>query len=231
MDAGHLLLVTATLASAAIVVIMWTVSQVRPLFTANYAFVVLAPLPVLIGLYLSRRWWSMTAVLAALAFVAVPDLSRSAFGEQVSDVGGRGPEPAIGTTIAEATDPGDVVLTSPGRVLAVRYYLGDDRDYLTPIGRVFDGRFDYRDRVERLGAVDPAIVADRLAQRPAGSRIAVVHDVGLPIDHPYWIALDDVMDSVLRELRASEQVEQVTSWRLDEPYEWTGVWVFEVLPD
>jgi len=231
VDPGHLLLVTAALAATAIVVAMWTVSQVRPLFTANYAFVVMAPLPVLVGVYLSRRWWSMLAVLAALALVAVPDFSRSAFGQATVDRGIRGPEAAIASSVGVATSPGDVVVTSPGRVLAVRYYLGDDRDYVTPIGRVYDGRFDYRNRVERLSQIDPQLVADSLAGRPPGTRLAVVHDVGLPIDHPYWVALDDAMDGIMRTLRASERAEQVDSWRLDEPYQWIGVSVFEVLPD
>lgn len=230
VDAGHLLLVTATLASVAIVVLMWTVSQVRPLFTSNYAFVVMAPLPVLVGVYLSRRWWSMVAVLAALALVAVPDFSRSALGQDAATREIRGPEAAVASSIDLATSPGDVVVTSPGRVLAVRYYLGGDRDYVTPIGRVYDGRFDYRDRVERLSEVDPAQVAGSLAGRPAGTRVAVVHDIGLPIDHPYWIALDDAMDGIMRTLRGSDRVEQVASWRLEEPYEWIGVTVFEVLP-
>lgn len=229
MDAGHLLLVTATLAAVAIVVLMWAVSQVRPLFTSNYAAVILAPLPVLIGVYLSRRWWSMVAVLVALALVAVPDFSRSAFGQTVDDGYARGPEAQIGASLAATTEPGDVVLTSPGRVLAVRYYLGDERDFVTPIGRVYEGRFDYRNRVERLDEVNPQIVAERLAGRPDGSRIALVHDVGPPIDHPYWIALDDAMDAILRELRASDQVEQVATWRLDDPYQWIGVSVFEVV--
>ena len=229
IDAGHLLLVAATLAAIGIVVLMWGVSQVRPLFTTNYAAVVLAPVPVLVGVYLSRRWWSTVAVLAALALVAVPDFSRSVFGEPPDDDGIRGPEAQIGASVGAATTPGDVVLTSPGRVLAVRYYLGDERDYLTPIGRVFEGRFDYRNRVARLDEVDPAIVVDRLEERPAGSRIAVVHDAGTPLDHPYWIALDEAMDGILRELRASDAVEQVASWRLDEPYEWIGVSIFEVV--
>lgn len=228
LDAGHLLVVAATVAAVAIVVLMWLVSQVRPLFTPNYAAVVLAPLPVLIGVYLSRRWWTMVAVLTALALVAVPDFARSAFGQSEEDGYARGPEPAIGESIGATTVPGDVVLTSPGRVLAVRYYLGDERDYLTPIGRVHDGRFDYRNRVERLENVDPAIVVGRLEGRAAGTRVAVVHDVGLPIDHPYWIALDDAMDAIIADMRASARLQQVDSWRLDEPYEWIGVTVFEV---
>jgi hypothetical protein len=229
LDAGHLLIVTATLASLGLVVLMWTVSQVQPLFTQNYAFMVMAPLPVLVGAYLSRRWWSFAAVIVALAFVAVPDLSRSAFGEatQVRDI--RGPEAAIGVTLAATTSGGDVVVTSPGRVLAVRYYLDDDRDYVTPIGRVYDGRFDYRDRVQRLEEADPSAVADRLASRPAGTRVAFVHDMGIPVDHPYWIALDEAMDAIGRELRASPSLTQVDSWRLPEPYDWIGVAVFEVV--
>jgi mannosyltransferase len=229
IEAAHLLLITATLASVAVVVIMWTMSQARPLFTPNYAYVVLAPLPVLVGVYLSRRWWSMLAVLAALAYVAVPDFSRSAFSAPVEQSDIRGPEAQIASSIAEATSAGDVVLTSPGRVLAVRYYLGDERDYVTAIGRVFDGRFDYRDRVQRLVEVDPAIVVDRLVTSPVGSRIAVAHDMGTPVDHPYWIALDEAMDEILRDLRSSPEVKQVESWRLDEPYEWIGVSVFEVV--
>lgn len=229
MDAGHLLLVTATLASVGIVVLMWTVSQVRPLFTEYYAFMVMAPLPVLVGAYLSRRWWSFAAVVLALAFVAVPDLSRSAFGEAAQAQEIRGPEAAIGATLAATTSAGDVVVTSPGRVLAVRYYLGDDRDYVTAIGRVYDGRFDYRDRVRRLEEADPRAVADRLASHPAGTRVAFVHDIGIPIDHPYWIALDESMDAIGHELRASPSLTQVDSWRLPEPYDWIGVAVFEVV--
>lgn len=228
-DPGRLLLVSAAAGAAGVVVAMWAVSQARPLFTPNYAFVVLAPLPVLVGVYLSRRWWGILAVLAALALVALPDFTRSSLAGAAQDREIRGPEYAIGTTLAAQTTAGDVVVTSPGRVLGVRYYLGPDRDYVTPIGRVYDGRFDYRDRVSRLEQVDPVEVTERLTARPAGTRLAFVHDIGLPVDHPYWIALDEAMDDVGYELRRSESVEIVDTWRLPEPYEWIGVTVFEVV--
>ena len=215
------------LATAA-VVLLWAVSQVRPLFTPNYAFIVMAPMGTLVGVYLSRRWWMVAAVLASLAFVAVPDLTRSAFADPVTQREVRGPEYALANSLAFSTGPGDVVVTSPGRVLAIRYYLGADRDYVTPIGRVYEGRFDYRDRVERLLAVDAALVAERLADRPPGTRVAFVHDIGTPWDHPYWIALDDAMNEIGAELRDSERLEQVSAARLPGPHDGIAINVFEV---
>lgn len=228
-DPGRRLVVCATVTSVAIVTVLWGISQVRPLFTPNYAYIVLAPLPVLVGVYLSRRWWTTVAVLASLALIALPDFTRSALAGPVQVRDDRGPEYEIASSVANRTAPGDVVVTSPGRVLAVRYYLGAERDYVTPIGRVYDGRFDYRDRVGRLRQVDAPAVAERLSSREPGTRIAFVHDLGLPVDHPYWIALDETMDDIGYALRRSEDVALVDSWRLPEPYEWIGVAVFEVL--
>ena len=228
VDPGRLLLVTTVVLATAVVVLLWAISQVRPLFTPNYAFVVMAPLGTLVGVYLSRRWWMVAAVLASLAFVAVPDLTRSAFADPVTEREVRGPEYAVANSLALTTEPGDVIVTSPGRVLAIRYYLGADRDYVTPIGRVYEGRFDYRDRVERLRTVDATLVADRLAQRPAGTRVAFVHDIGTPFDHPYWIALDDAMNEIGDELRASDQLELVSIARLPGPHDGIAVEVFTV---
>jgi hypothetical protein len=151
---GHLLLVTGmVLAAVAVVVLLWTVSQVRPLFTPNYAFVVMAPLGTRAGRASTcpddggrcrrARRPSHSSPL--------PDFSRSVFARSPVTAAGPG---ARGMPSRQpwrsATEPGDVVVTSPGRVLAIRYYLGADRDYVTPIGRVYHGRFDYRNRVERL---------------------------------------------------------------------------------
>ena len=227
-DPGRLLLVTTMILATAAVVLLWAVSQVRPLFTPNYAFIVMAPMGTLVGVYLSRRWWMIAAVLASLAFVAVPDLTRSAFTDPVTQREVRGPEYALANSLALSTDPGDVVVTSPGRVLAIRYYLGADRDYVTPIGRVYEGRFDYRDRVERLLAVDAALVADRLADRPPGTKVAFVHDIGTPWDHPYWIALDDAMNEIGAELRDSDRLERVSAARLPGPHNGIAITVFEV---
>ena len=229
LDPGMRLLVASTIAALAIVVLMWGISQVRPLFTSNYVMIVLAPLPVLVGVVMSRRWWTIAAVLAALAAVALPDFTRSAFADQAEQQDVRGPEAEIGASLEPWLGADDVVLTSPGRVLALRYYLGDVHDYMTPIGRVYDGLFDYRDRVARLESANPAAVTSRLTARDPGTRIAYVHDLGVPVDHPYWIALDDVMDEIRRDLRASESVVLLDSWRLSDPYDWIGVSVFEVV--
>lgn len=229
VDPGRLLLVATMVIATAAVVLLWAVSQVRPLFTPNYAFIVMAPLGTLVGVYLSRRWWMVAAVLASLAFVAVPDLTRSAFADPVTEREVRGPEYAVANSLALTTEPGDVIVTSPGRVLAIRYYLGAERDYVTPIGRVYQGRFDYRDRVERLRSVDAALVADRLAQRPPGTRVAFVHDIGPPFDHPYWVALDDAMDEIGGELRGSDRLELISSAQLPGPHDGIAIEVFEVL--
>jgi hypothetical protein len=228
-DPGHLLLVTTMVAATGAVLLLWAISQVRPLFSPNYAFIVMAPLATVVGVYLSRRWWMVAAVLASLAFVAVPDLTRSAFADPAVARDSRGPEYAVATSLARTTEPGDVIVTSPGRVLAIRYYLGPDRDYVTPIGRVVEGRFDYRDRVERLGAADAAVVVDRLSASAPGTRIAFVHDIGPPFDHPYWIALDDAMDEIGAELSASDQLDLISTAQLPGPSDGIAIDVFEVL--
>jgi hypothetical protein len=221
------LLVCISAAAVGIIALLWATSQVRPLFTPNYAYIVMAPLAVLVGVGMSRRWWTASLVVAALLVPAVPDFAnsvRAGADQQIS----RGPESVIADRLAETTDPGDVVVTSPGRVLAVRYYLGDDRDYVTPIGRVYDGRFDYRDRVSRLESVDAQAVARRVADAPAGTRIAFVHDVGEPWDHPYWRALDDAMVTVGETLADTRSLVPVHTTYVPGPLDGIAVRVFEV---
>lgn len=229
-DPVRILLVATTVASFTIVAALWGVSQVRPLFTQNYAFIVLAPTALLVGVAMSRRWWTAAAVIVALLVAALPDLARSVAALD-EDRLSRGPENAIAETLARTTDDGDVVVTSPGRVLAIRYYLGPDRDYVTPIGRVYDGRFDYRNRVDRLEAADPAAVASRVSDRPVGTRIAFVHDVGQPWDHPYWTALDEAMVSISDELAADPNLEHLVTSYLPGPLRGIAVDVYEVVID
>jgi hypothetical protein len=225
-DPGRVLLVCISAAAVGIVALLWAASQVRPLFTPNYAYIVMAPLAVLVGVGMSRRWWTAAVVVAALLVPAVPDVANSLRTDDAPI--SRGPESVIAERLAETTDPGDVVVTSPGRVLAVRYYLGDDRDYVTPIGRVYDGRFDYRDRVSRLESVDAQGVARRVATAPAGTRIAFVHDVGEPWDHPYWRALDDAMVTVGETLADTQSLVPVHTTYVPGPVDGIAVRVFEV---
>ncbi len=227
-DPGRLFLVTTTIAAVASILLLWGVSQVRPLFSPNYAFIVLAPIPIVVGVWLSARRWTMAAVVVALVLVSLPDFSRSAFPSRPWDRESRGPEYRIATALQRTTAPGDVVVTSPGRVLAIRYYLGEDREYVTPIGRVTEGTFDFRDRVARLQAIDPAAVTASIAQQPPGTRIAFVHDSGAPWDHPYWVELDRAMDALGRQLVATDQLTQVRDYRIPGPNDAIDLWVFEV---
>jgi hypothetical protein len=229
-DPARVLLVCITAAAVAIVALLWAVSQVRPLFTPNYAYIVMAPLAVLAGVGMSRRWWTAALVVAALLVAAVPDFTNSVRADEEDRIS-RGPESVIADRLAQTTGAGDVVLTSPGRVLAVRYYLGDDRDYVTPIGRVYEGRFDYRDRVSRLESVDAQAVARRVADAPAGTRIAFVHDIGEPWDHPYWRALDDAMVTVGETLAETGSLVPVSTAYVPGPLEGIAVRVFEVAGD
>jgi len=226
-DPARILLVATTMAAFAIVAALWAVSQVRPLFTPNYAFIVLAPAALLVGVTMARRWWTVGVVVAALLVAAVPDLTRSVAALDDDRIT-RGPEKAIADSLALTTRDGDVVVTSPGRVLAIRYYLGPDRDYVTPIGRVYEGRFDYRNRVARLDAVDPAAVAARIADQPAGTRVAFVHDVGDPWDHPYWIALDRAMVGIADELATDPRLTYVATTYLPGPLDGIVIHVYEV---
>lgn len=227
-DAARVLLVCTVGAALAVVALLWAVSQVRPLFTPNYAYIVLAPTAVLVGVAMSRRWWTGALVVAALLMPAVPDFANSIRTDEADRIS-RGPESVIAERLAETTSAGDVVLTSPGRVLAVRYYLGEDRDYVTPIGRVYDGRFDYRDRVSRLESVDAQAVASRVADAPPGTRIAFIHDVGEPWEHPYWRALDDAMVAVGETLAATESLTPVHVTYVPGPFDAIAVRVFEVV--
>ena len=229
-DPARILLVATTAASFAIVAALWGISQVRPLFTPNYAFIVLAPTALLVGVAISRRWWTTAAVIAALLVAAVPDLVRSV-ATLDDDRISRGPESAIAETLARTTDEGDVVVTSPGRVLAIRYYLGPERDYVTPIGRVYDGRFDYRNRVDRLETADPAAVASRVSDQPAGTRVAIVHDIGEPWDHPYWKALDEAMVGISQELETDPSLEHLVTSFLPGPLDGIVVNVYEVVAE
>lgn len=226
-DPARVLLVCVTASAVAIVALLWVGSQVRPLFTPNYAYIVMAPLAVLVGVWMSRRWWTVSLVVAALLVAAVPDFSNSVRADEDDRIS-RGPESVIADRLAQTTSTGDVVLTSPGRVLAVRYYLGDDRDYVTPIGRVYDGRFDYRDRVSRLESVDARAVARRVADAPTGTRIAFVHDIGEPWDHPYWRALDDAMVTLGDTLASTESLVPVSTAFVPGPINGIAVKVFEV---
>jgi hypothetical protein len=227
-DPARLFLVVTTAAALGAVVLLWAVSQVRPLFSPNYAFLVLAPVPVLVGVLMARSRWTTVAVVAALLVVSIPDFSASAFADKPWQRESRGPEYAIGRALEYSTGPGDVVLTSPGRVLAVRYYLGEDREYVTPIGGVQRGLFDFRDRVTRLRQTDPAAVAERLAQQPPGTRIAFVTDAVPPRDQTYWIELDRVMDRIGWALAADPRLELVYSSQLRQPYSDTEVFVYRV---
>lgn len=226
-DAARILLVSTTAAGIGIVTLLWLVSQARPLFTPNYAYIVLAPTALLVGVTLSRRWWTAAIVVAALLVPAVPDFARSVTADEQERIS-RGPESDIAARLELTTSPGDIVVTSPGRVLAVRYYLGEDRDYVTPIGRVYDGRFDYRDRVARLEAVDAEAVATRIADAPPGTRIAFVHDIGEPWDHPYWQALDDAMVTIGDNLEVAPQLEPVSTSYVPGPLDGIVIRVYDV---
>jgi 4-amino-4-deoxy-L-arabinose transferase-like glycosyltransferase len=226
-DPGRVLLVCITAAAVGIVALLWAVSQVRPLFAPSYAYIVMAPLAVLVGVGMSRRWWTAALVVTALLVPAVPDVANSVRPDEDDRIS-RGPESMIAERLAQTTADGDVVVTSPGRVLAVRYYLGDDRDYVTPIGRVYDGRFDYRDRVSRLEAVDAQAVARRVADAAEGTRIAFVHDIGEPWDHPYWRALDDAMVTVGETLADTRSLVPVHTTYVPGPLDGIAVRVFEV---
>lgn len=225
-DGALVFLRVASASAASVVVLLWVVSQVRPLFTPNYAFVVLAPVAILVGVEMSRRWWLAAALVVALLVSAVPDIARSAFSD-ADDRDIRGPEYAISSVLSRSTGADDVVVTSPGRVLALRYYVGPDRDYVTPIGRVHQGRFDYRDRVNRLSSTDPQAVAERVARGDPGTRIAFVHDLGMPIRHPYWIRLDVAMDRIGRALENDDTLEVVARATLPGPHDGIEVVVFE----
>jgi|GEM_PF-6746085 hypothetical protein len=227
-DPARLLLVVTTVGAVLAVLALWLVSQARPLFSPNYAFLVLAPVPVLVGVLMSRRTWTLVAVVAALVVVSIPDFTASAFADKPWQRESRGPEYAIARSLQYSTDPGDVVLTSPGRVLAVRYYLGQDREYLTPIGGVQRGLFDFQDRVTRLRATDPAAVAQALAARPPGTRVAFVTDSVPPRQQTYWIELDRVMDRIGWALADDPRLELVSSGDLPDPYRDTEVVVYEV---
>jgi 4-amino-4-deoxy-L-arabinose transferase-like glycosyltransferase len=226
-DPAHVFLAAVSVAALGAVLVLWGVSQVRPLFSPNYAFLVLAPLPILVGVVMSRRAVTFVAVLGALLVVSLPDLSYSAFASD-TERESRGPEYDIARMLDYSTQTGDVVFTSPGRTLAVRYYLGTDRQYRTAIGGVSRGLFDYRDRVTRLRATDPRQIADSLAQQPAGTRIAFVHDAGAPLPQRYWMELDRVMDRISWYLRDDERLELVFNGELPDPYGATFVDVFEV---
>jgi hypothetical protein len=171
------------------------------------------------------------AVVVALLAVSIPDFSHSAFSDKPWERESRGPEYAIARSLQYTTGPGDVVLTSPGRVLAVRYYLGPDRQYFTPIGGVQRGLFDFRDRVTRLRQTDPAAVADRLAQQPAGTRVAFVTDAVPPRDQTYWIELDRVMDRIGWSLADDPRLELTYTGQLPNPYGDTEVFVYRVQDD
>lgn len=231
-DAARVFLLATSVAAVGAVVAMWGVSQVRPLFAPNYAFIVMAPVPVLVGVLLSRRVATFAAVLLGLLVVSIPDFGYSAFATAPDEREIRGPESAIAATLASTTTPGDVVLTSPGRVLAVRYYLGEDRQYVTPIGGVSQGLFDFRDRVTRLRLTDPQAVAERAAELSPGSRLAFVHDRGaVPEarrDQPYWVELDRVMDRIGRALRDNPDLELVYVGQLPDPYSQIVVDVYAV---
>jgi len=228
LDPARLFLAVTTGGAVLAVFTLWLVSQARPLFSPNYAFLVLAPVPVLVGVLMSRRTATMVAVVAALVVVSIPDFSRSAFADQPWERESRGPEYAIARSLQYSTEPGDVVFTSPGRVLAVRYYLGQDREYLTPIGGVQRGLFDFQDRVTRLRATDPAAVAEAVAGGPVGSRVAFVTDAGPPRQQTYWIELDRVMDRVGWALADDPRLERIYSGELPDPYGATEVVVYRV---
>jgi hypothetical protein len=229
-DPPRLFLLVTTAAVVAAVCLVWLVSQVRPLFSPNYAFLVLAPVPILVGVLLSRRVWTFVAVVLGLVAVSIPDVSSSAFAT-TPERATRGPEYAISQAVRYTTDPGDIVFTSPGRVLAIRYYVGPARVYLTPIGAVSGGIFDYRDRVTRLRETDPQEVAARLADRAPGTRILFVHDRGLPLPQVYWQELDRVMDRVGWALADDPTLERVYSGDLPSPYDYIDVEVYEVRED
>jgi 4-amino-4-deoxy-L-arabinose transferase-like glycosyltransferase len=226
-DPARVLLLAITAAAVLAVLALWLVSQVRPLFSPNYAFLVLAPVPVLVGVLASRRTWTFVVVLLALLAVSIPDVSRSSFADEPRE--SRGPEYDIARMLDYSTQSGDVIVTSPGRTLAVRYYLGPDRDYRTAIGGVTRGLFDYRDRVTRLRAADPVAVAAELADHPVGTRIAFVHDMGAPLPQRYWIELDRVMDRISWELSDNPRLDLVFNGELPDPYGSTRVDVYEVV--
>jgi hypothetical protein len=231
-DAARVFLLATSVAAVGAVVAVWAVSQVRPLFTPNYAFIVLAPVPIVVGVLLSRRVVTFAATLLGLLVVSIPDFGYSAFATAPDEREVRGPETAIAATLASTTTPGDVVLTSPGRVLAVRYYLGEDRLYLTPIGGVSQGLFDFRDRVTRLRQTDPRAMAERVADRAPGSRIAFVHDRGAVPEtrrhQPYWVELDRAMDRIGWALRNDTELEHIYDGELPDPYSHIDVDVYAV---
>ncbi len=223
-DPGRLLLVTTMILATAAVVLLWAVSQVRPLFTPNYAFIVMAPMGTLVGVYLSRRWWMVAAVLASLAFVAVPDLTRSAFADPVTQREVRGPEYALANSLAFEHRPGRRGVTSvtAPAIRSATTVLVRDRALRARVR----GSLDAATASSGSVTVTPPRGAPVPTARP-GRRSRTTS--GPPWDHhPYWIALDDAMNEIGAELRDSDRLEQVSSARLPGPHNGIAINVFEV---
>ncbi len=232
-----LFLLLASTAATGVVLVMWGVSQARPLFTTNYGIILTVPLPVTVAVLAAARRVASILVAGAIALGASVLLGAALSAEEVRLE--RGPEPWIAGAVSPQLGPDDVVVLSPGRVLAVRYAMGgvrggtgdrDDVEYRTPIGSVEEGRFDFRDRVGRLEAVDPDMFVDELAELPAGTRVAVVHDRFPNLSNDYWIALDEAMSGIINEMGADDRFGLRDDYSLPYPYLGIDVEVFVVRP-
>jgi mannosyltransferase len=161
------------LAAAAGLALAWLASQITPVWSPRYLFVLFGP--VLLVVAARRAAWVPVAALAAALLVTGPPVAKSN-------------ARAVAASVAQSVRPGDlVVCTQPEQVPVLHRYLPAGVRYLTPLGTPTDPSFtDWRDALPRLRAATALrTLAPRIARVRAGQRVVLVMPVARRARSPW----------------------------------------------
>jgi hypothetical protein len=168
------------LACAATLGLAYVASYIEPIWQARYGIVVVGAVLLVIAIVAARTRVGVGAF--AVAILAMAALSA----RDASDVSVDAKPDATFRRVADeiAPDQPDYAIADQGTLNQLRFALGDelgdDVDYLSPIGVLDDPTlYDWRDDLDRLRDADPeAIVEDVVGAAPPGTVFVVVskHD-------------------------------------------------------
>ncbi|HEV3408516.1 MAG TPA: glycosyltransferase family 39 protein [Gaiellaceae bacterium] len=161
----------------------WISSQIEPAWANRYLGLLLGPLVLLAAAGMARAG-RLGAVALALVLVIWVTHTGPEKKSNVQDVAAQ---------IAPTLEPGDTVIaTQPDQIPALRYYLGPQLAYATPLGPVRDPRvMDWRNALARLRAARPErTLVPLLDGLPNGRRVVLVRPIVRDADQDAapWIA-------------------------------------------
>ena len=161
----------------------WISSQIEPAWANRYLGLLLGPLVLLAAAGMARAG-RLGAVALALVLVIWVTHTGPEKKSNVQDVAAQ---------IAPTLEPGDTVIaTQPDQIPALRYYLGPQLAYATPLGPVQDPTvMDWRNALARLRAAHPEkTLVPLLDGLPDGRQVVLVRPIVRDADQDVapWIA-------------------------------------------